>query len=661
MQELIEVYPVRLSLEEGASGKVVIKGPFGHCANPTSNGRLYKQSLMEREFKRLSEAMGRRRLFGELDHPDDGKTSLKRVSHIVTNLRIDESGEVFGELEPLPTPMGEILKALAKAGCELGVSSRGRGSVITREDGVDEVQDDFQLKTYDVVDNPASKNAFPSLAESDEEINSFIETLDEEHREDVRRAYKEAAEKIDTFTLEDIKDEELKCRVAEALGLEEACCDACAADEEGSDEGADVDEADTSELAESLRPGTLFVVVDISKPGGKMVSDIIRGVKKADAEAARLTAKGKNVQVIDAKWYVPALRILQAQGIVPKDESDESDLESENARLREALAGKIEELHDTVRDDIRKAVEADVRGELLSDPEVSGARTVLEQVATLIRPLVGASDPEVDRLRRENVALMDAVKDRDFRLANERMEAAAVKRDASARLMEAHLVTSLGRHPKADAIRKMIGPLHRFESEDELNERLIVAFDVLGKPEDHEADAIAAVRAENEAAIEALHGEYKARVEALEGKIDRLTEAVKSRDAKLEESVEIAEEIDKARLRAQEEADALKVRLHIYERTVSRADRLKLIAMCESAESVEDVDRILSSAPTRSPSEITESMDDMRDRLRRSSAGRAREVLSESGRNHKKGDTLVDEGFEVDLNEAVALAGVSGN
>lgn len=269
MIDLVEVFPVQLSVEESDSGRVLIRGPFGHCTQPTSNGRLYKRDIMEREFKRLKESMKGRNLFGELDHPDDGRTSLKRVSHIITNLRIEKDGEVVGELEPLPTPMGQILKALAKAGCTLGVSSRGRGSVVTRDDGVDEVQDDFNLKTYDVVDNPASKNAFPSVV-SESEVSAFLESIDESHREDVRAAFTEAAAKIDTFTLEDIKDDNLRAKVSKVLGISE--------NQSGGDA---VDEAVN-------RTGVWFVIVDTSVPGGKLMSGIITGTKKADEEAQKL-------------------------------------------------------------------------------------------------------------------------------------------------------------------------------------------------------------------------------------------------------------------------------------------------------------------------------------------------------------------------------------
>ena len=66
MQELIDVFPVRLSLEE-SDGRILIKGPFGHCKQPTSNNRLYGENVMRPNFKRLTEAMDKRRLFGELD------------------------------------------------------------------------------------------------------------------------------------------------------------------------------------------------------------------------------------------------------------------------------------------------------------------------------------------------------------------------------------------------------------------------------------------------------------------------------------------------------------------------------------------------------------------------------------------------------------------
>lgn len=172
---LIESTPhVQLSLLEGTGNKSIARGEFGRVGVPTQNGREYPKDLIEREIKRLSEDLKNRRVLGELDHPADGKTSLKRVSHVITKLWIDEDGRVIGEAEILNTDMGRQLKALIEAQVQVGVSSRGFGSTKTvQREGkaVEEVGDDYVLKTYDFVCDPAMKSAYPEV---------FTEDVDDE-------------------------------------------------------------------------------------------------------------------------------------------------------------------------------------------------------------------------------------------------------------------------------------------------------------------------------------------------------------------------------------------------------------------------------------------------------------------------------------------------
>jgi len=146
------------------SGKMVARGEFGRVGTPTENGRIYSEALMGREIKRLSEDLKGRRVLGELDHPTEGKTSLKRVSHVVTDLWI-ENGIVMGEAEILGTREGLQLRALIEANIPIGVSSRGFGStkVATGKVEGEEVQDDFILKTYDFVADPAVRTAIPGI------------------------------------------------------------------------------------------------------------------------------------------------------------------------------------------------------------------------------------------------------------------------------------------------------------------------------------------------------------------------------------------------------------------------------------------------------------------------------------------------------------------
>ena len=166
---LIESTPVTLSLVESASGdKTIARGEFGRCDVPTQNGRVYPQRLMQREIDRLQEDLSHRRILGELDHPSSGRTSLKRVSHVITGLKIKD-GIVIGEAEILNTPEGKTLKALIEANVEVGVSSRAYGSTAPAkgQSEAEEVQEDFILKTYDFVADPAVKTAIPGIYTED--------------------------------------------------------------------------------------------------------------------------------------------------------------------------------------------------------------------------------------------------------------------------------------------------------------------------------------------------------------------------------------------------------------------------------------------------------------------------------------------------------------
>jgi len=227
--------PLNYTLEEGKDGgKTILRGEFGRVDVPTQNKRFYSRALTQREINRLNEDLTQRRVYGELDHPSDGKTKYQRVSHIITDLKIESDGRVVGEAEVLDTPNGRIVEAIAKANGGLGVSSRGFGSVTTRQDGVQEVGEDFRLKTYDIVVDPAMKTAHPevfaeSLMESNDydwvaELKADFPHLVEEIAKEEAAKAKEAAEKavadaIEQNTSGAVKEqrEEFERRLAEVM------------------------------------------------------------------------------------------------------------------------------------------------------------------------------------------------------------------------------------------------------------------------------------------------------------------------------------------------------------------------------------------------------------------------------------------------------------
>jgi len=162
-QLLTDITPVTLQLIESAdkTGKVYVRGEFGRADLATENKRVYPRKLWEREFTRLEQSLSKRQVFGELDHPTDGRTSLNRVSHVITNLTLDDNNVVVGEAEILDTERGKNLMAMLKAGCRVGVSSRGYGSTKPNDKGEEIVQEDYRLVTYDFVAEPADAKALP--------------------------------------------------------------------------------------------------------------------------------------------------------------------------------------------------------------------------------------------------------------------------------------------------------------------------------------------------------------------------------------------------------------------------------------------------------------------------------------------------------------------
>jgi Prohead core protein serine protease len=162
---LTDSTPVVLSLIEDSqgSGKVRVRGEFGRAGIATENKRVYPKKIWEREFNRLEKQMQERQVFGELDHPSDGRTSLNRTSHVITNLQLTDENLVIGEAEVLDTERGKNLQALLKAGCKVGVSSRGYGSTKANEKGEEVVQEDYRLVTFDFVAEPADTTAVPDV------------------------------------------------------------------------------------------------------------------------------------------------------------------------------------------------------------------------------------------------------------------------------------------------------------------------------------------------------------------------------------------------------------------------------------------------------------------------------------------------------------------
>lgn len=159
---LIDTRPFKYLIRESreGSGKIEVEGLMQVAGDLNGNGRVYPKPILERavaNFKRTFIAGGN--AFGELDHPESPIVSLKNTSHIIKDLWW-EGDNVMGRVEILNTPFGNIVKEILKAGYTIGISSRGTGSISDLGGGRVQVNDDFELVTWDFVSNPSVHGAF---------------------------------------------------------------------------------------------------------------------------------------------------------------------------------------------------------------------------------------------------------------------------------------------------------------------------------------------------------------------------------------------------------------------------------------------------------------------------------------------------------------------
>jgi hypothetical protein len=144
--------------EEGSDFKTLyMKGVFIQGGVKNANERVYPISEIESAVDTLNNQIREGySVLGEVDHPDDLKINLDRVSHMITSMWIDGANG-FGKLKILPTPMGQLVRTMLESGVKLGVSSRGSGNV----NDMDGKVSDFEIVTVDIVAQPSAPNAYP--------------------------------------------------------------------------------------------------------------------------------------------------------------------------------------------------------------------------------------------------------------------------------------------------------------------------------------------------------------------------------------------------------------------------------------------------------------------------------------------------------------------
>ena len=154
---------------QNGSGNMMVEGILTTVNQENGNSRVYPKELWVREMKKYAQVIKENRALGELDHPESSIINLQNVSHNVKSAQW-EGDNVMGKIEILPTPSGNILKALIENGITVGVSSRGMGSVKQIGETL-EVQDDFELLCWDFVSTPSNPGSWMS------EVSSLNESL----------------------------------------------------------------------------------------------------------------------------------------------------------------------------------------------------------------------------------------------------------------------------------------------------------------------------------------------------------------------------------------------------------------------------------------------------------------------------------------------------
>jgi len=199
IKELVESVSYLVEEKDGKK-TMFIEGPFLVYDQKNRNGRLYEKNVLHKEVNRyMEDYVNKNRAFGELGHPETPTINLERVSHMITHLH-DNGQHWVGRAKILETPMGNIAKNLIDGGAQLGVSSRGMGSLVNKN-GVNVVQPDFHLATAaDIVADPSAPGAFvQGIMEGKEWMlvnNVWTEVHLEEAKQEIVKASRKDIEKV---------------------------------------------------------------------------------------------------------------------------------------------------------------------------------------------------------------------------------------------------------------------------------------------------------------------------------------------------------------------------------------------------------------------------------------------------------------------------------
>ena len=155
--------PLPQSINEAkrlANGNMIVSGLVQACDKPNANKRIYPYETLRKQVdKYIQGPIAENRALGELDHPESSVINLKNVSHNILQLWWDGK-DLYGKIEILPTPSGNILNQLFQNNITVGISSRAMGSVTPIGEGIVTVEDDLDLICWDFVSTPSTYGAY---------------------------------------------------------------------------------------------------------------------------------------------------------------------------------------------------------------------------------------------------------------------------------------------------------------------------------------------------------------------------------------------------------------------------------------------------------------------------------------------------------------------
>lgn len=401
--------------------RIVARGEFARSDVPTENKRMYPREVWERELGKLTEAVKDRRLFGELDHPSDGKLSLQRASHIVTELKLTEDGRVVGELEVLDTQQGLNMQAILAKGGKVGVSSRGFGSVTPGSDGVQVVQDDYQLVTFDVVANPADEHAYPKFFAEDKEMGAMSEKDKKAQMEQFRTENPELVAALQEAISSEMEEKVAATVKAAVEQLRQESHDQALADLRSDPRNASA-AARLSQIASIVAPHVL-------------PEDVAAVVKEKDEQVITLTAEAKKLREAletERGLRTEAEKMAQRFGYhlhLDREMANESD---EEASVIRQLVGPVAQFQSKEELDVKLK---EARGAVAEQKSARMAREAKER-----------------SIREESAREVKALRDEVSVLKEERDHGLQIARQFGVRSLVEQVAA---RHPQGPKIRRL--------------------------------------------------------------------------------------------------------------------------------------------------------------------------------------------------------------